>query len=316
MLNFLIKCFPLWAIVFAISAYLIPAPFSAQKTMIVPLLTIIMLAMGLTLSWQDFAKVLHRKKAVGLGIALQFSVMPLLALLISWLLHFDAQMTVGMVLVGSVAGGTSSNVMAYLAKGDVALSISMTAISTLLGVVMTPLLTELLAGQAVDVPMLSMLESLLKIVLLPVTLGIAANMLFHRQISKVQPLLPLISMLAILLIIAIVVALNVKNIVTIGPIVALAVVLHNGLGLGLGYGVAKLLGFEESIARTIAFEVGLQNSGLATALATKFFTATAAVAGTLFSVWHNISGSLLAGFWANRQGPSEKSANQSKQKTA
>jgi BASS family bile acid:Na+ symporter len=271
------------------------------KAAIVPLLTVIMLTMGLTLSGRDFLNVFKNKKAVAVGLFLQFSIMPVVALSISWALGFSAELTVGMVLVGSVAGGTSSNVMCYLAKGDVALSISMTAISTLLGVGITPLMVELLAGQAVDVPVVGMLASLVKIVVVPVVLGVVVNTLLHAFTRRIEPVLPLISMLSIVTIIAIVVALNANQLSEIGPVVALAVVLHNSIGLASGYWICRLLGFGEQVCRTIAFEVGLQNSGLATALAMKFFTPASAVAGTIFSVWHNLSGSFLAGVWSRRQ---------------
>lgn len=279
---------------------LFPSVFVDLKSQIVLLLTIIMLAMGLTLKPKDFLNVVTNKKAIGIGLILQFSVMPLAALLVSLLLGFDPMLTIGMVLVGSVAGGTSSNVMCYLAKGDVALSITMTSISTLLGVVLTPLLVKLLAGQSVDVPAMSMLMSLVKIVLVPVSIGLLCNVLLHSVTEKLEPVLPLISMVAIVMIIAIVVALNASQLATIGPIVALAVILHNSIGLASGYWICRALGFNESICRTVAFEVGLQNSGLATALAMKFFTPASAVAGTIFSIWHNLSGSLLAGYWAKR----------------
>ncbi len=301
MLRTITQLFPLWAVLFSLCAYFFPSVFVDLKGQIVPLLTIIMLAMGLTLRPKDFLNVVVNKKAIGIGLILQFSVMPLAALLISMLLGFDPMLTIGMVLVGSVAGGTSSNVMCYLAKGDVALSITMTSISTLLGVVLTPLLVEILAGQSVDVPAMSMLISLVKIVLVPVGIGLLVNVFFHSVTEKLEPVLPLISMIAIVMIIAIVVALNAGQLATIGPIVALAVILHNSIGLASGYWICRLLGFNESICRTVAFEVGLQNSGLATALAMKFFTPASAVAGTIFSVWHNLSGSLLAGYWAKRQ---------------
>ncbi|MFQ2245346.1 bile acid:sodium symporter family protein [Aeromonas enteropelogenes] len=300
MLGRITNLFPLWALLFSLLAYWQPSLFTDLKAQIVPLLTIIMLAMGLTLRPANFIDVVHNKKAIGLGLVLQFSVMPLAALLISLLLGFDAELTVGMVLVGSVAGGTSSNVMCYLAKGDVALSITMTALSTLLGVIITPLLVQLLAGKSVDVPVLDMLLSLVKIVLIPVVLGVVANVFLHSLTARIEPVLPLVSMAAIVLIIATVVALNAGQFASIGPIVALAVILHNGIGITAGYWVSRLLGFDERICRTVAFEVGLQNSGLATALAMKFFTPASAMAGTLFSVWHNLSGSLLAGFWARR----------------
>ncbi|EKO3450267.1 bile acid:sodium symporter family protein [Vibrio fluvialis] len=300
MLRTITQLFPLWAVLFSLCAYFFPSVFVDLKSQIVPLLTIIMLAMGLTLKPKDFLNAVTNKKAIGIGLILQFSVMPLAALLVSLLLGFDPMLTIGMVLVGSVAGGTSSNVMCYLAKGDVALSITMTSISTLLGVVLTPLLVKLLAGQSVDVPAMSMLMSLVKIVLVPVSIGLLCNVLLHSVTEKLEPVLPLISMVAIVMIIAIVVALNASQLATIGPIVALAVILHNSIGLASGYWICRALGFNESICRTVAFEVGLQNSGLATALAMKFFTPASAVAGTIFSIWHNLSGSLLAGYWAKR----------------
>ncbi|AJR06076.1 bile acid:sodium symporter family protein [Photobacterium gaetbulicola] len=306
MIGRITQLFPAWAVLFAVLAYISPNLFVGLKAQIVPLLTCIMLAMGISLSPKDFINVAQHKKAVGIGVILQFLIMPVTALLISFLLGFSTELTVGMVLVGSVAGGTSSNVMAFLAKGNVALSISMTAISTLLGVIVTPVLVELLLGQTVDVPVSAMLISLVKIVLLPVSIGLVINTFAHKAVDKIHSLLPLISMVAIVLIIAIVVALNANNLSQIGPVVALAVILHNGIGLTAGYYSCRLLGFEESTCRTIAFEVGLQNSGLATALAMKFFSPASAIAGTLFSVWHNISGSLLAGYWASKQNKHNK----------
>ncbi|WP_375056860.1 bile acid:sodium symporter family protein [Zobellella sp. DQSA1] len=300
MLALIIQLFPLWALLLSVLAFLQPELFFGIRGQIIPLLTIIMLCMGLTLSLRDFRNVLTNKKALLVGVVLQFSVMPMVALLIAWLFGFDAELTVGMLLVGSVAGGTSSNVMCYLAKGDTALSISMTAVSTLAGVVLTPILVALLVGQTVDVPVQSMLVSLLQVVVAPVVLGVVLNYLAHGLIRRIEPVLPLLSMLAIVLIIAIVVALNAEKMAQIGAVVALAVILHNSCGLLLGYGITALLGFDRKTCRTIAFEVGLQNSGLATALAMKFFTPAAALPGTLFSVWHNISGSLLAGYWAKK----------------
>ena len=306
MLSTITHLFPVWAVLLSVIAFIQPALFTSLKDLIVPLLTIIMLAMGLTLTAQDFANVSKNIKAVSVGVILQFTVMPIVALIIATLLQFDVNLTVGLVLVGAVAGGTSSNVMCFLAKGDVALSISMTAISTLLGVIFTPLLVEMLAGKAVDIPVTGMIISLIKIVLIPVILGVVINTFLHKQINFIRPSLPLVSMVAIVIIIAIVVALNAGKLVEVGSMVAIAVILHNSIGLLAGYLVTKKLGFEEKICRTIAFEVGLQNSGLATALAMKFFAPTAAIAGTIFSIWHNISGSILAGYWSRRSENIEK----------
>jgi BASS family bile acid:Na+ symporter len=295
-----IQLFPLWAILLSALAFFQPDLFVGLKTQIVPLLMIIMLAMGLTLSPKDFKQVLNSRKAVAVGVLLQFLVMPIAAFAVAIAFGFNTELTVGMLLVGSVAGGTSSNVMCYLAKGDTALSISMTAISTLLGVVLTPFLVSLMIGTSVDVPVASMLISLFKIVLLPVAAGVVINTLFSKFIRKAEPVFPYISMFAIVLIIAIVVALSSSKLVEVGLVVAAAVIIHNSIGLVLGYWVTYLLGFDARICRTIAFEVGLQNSGLAAALAVKFFTPLSALPGTIFSVWHNISGSLLASYWSRK----------------
>ncbi|SBT16395.1 Sodium Bile acid symporter family protein [Marinomonas gallaica] len=296
----IIQLFPLWALLLSVMAYLQPTLFVDFKGYILPLLMVIMLAMGLTLSPKDFKAVGKNAKAVGVGVLLQFLVMPITALLIATLFGFDSDLTVGMLLVGSVAGGTSSNVMCYLAKGDTALSISMTAISTLLGVVFTPLLVAWMIGTSVDVPVSSMLLSLVKIVLVPVAIGVLLNTLAHGFVRRIEPALKYVSMFAIVFIIAIVVALSAGKIASVGALVAVAVILHNATGLILGYWVTAWLGFDKKVCRTIAFEVGLQNSGLASALAVKFFTPAAALPGSIFSVWHNISGSLLASYWSKK----------------
>jgi len=260
-----------------------------------------MLSMGLTLKIQDFKQVLFNRRALVVGVCLQFFVMPLTALLITRLFSFDTELTIGMLLVGSVAGGTASNVMCYLAKGDTALSISMTATSTIFGVVFTPLLVALLVGHGVDIPVLAMLTSLVKIVLVPVSLGVILNTFLYEKVIKIQPLLPYVSMFTITFIIAIVVALSAPSLAEIGPLLVLAVILHNTVGLVLGYSVTRLMGFDEKVCRTISLEVGLQNSGLATALAIKFFTPVAALPGTIFSIWHNVSGAILASYWSKRR---------------
>ena len=296
----LLQLFPLWAALLSLLAYFVPGTFTSMSGAIIPLLTVIMLAMGLTLTTRDFANVAKSRKAMAVGVVLQFLIMPAAAWAVATLFGFGPELMIGMLLVGSVAGGTSSNVMCYLAKGDTALSISMTAASTIIGVFLTPVLASFFAGQSIDVPVQPMLMTLLQVVLVPVAIGVALNEFASKWIRKIEGLFPYVSMLAILLIIAIVVALNAGKIATVGLIVAFAVILHNAIGLALGYGITALLGFDRKICRTIAFEVGLQNSGLATALALKFFTPTAALPGTLFSVWHNISGSLLAGYWSRK----------------
>lgn len=308
----ILQLFPLWALLLSLLAFFVPGPFSSMSAGIVPLLTVIMLSMGLTLTARDFANVAKSRKALIVGVCLQFLIMPVAAWLVAKLFGFDDDLTVGMLLVGSVAGGTSSNVMCYLAKGDTALSISMTATSTIIGVFLTPVLVAFLAGQSIDVPVQPMLMALVKVVLLPVVIGVVLNEIAAKWVRKIDMIFPYVSMFAILLIIAIVVALNAGTIASVGLIVACAVILHNAIGLCLGYGVTALLGFDRKICRTIAFEVGLQNSGLATALAMKFFSPVSALPGTLFSVWHNISGSLLAGYWSRKplDGSSDKASSE------
>ncbi len=297
--------FPLWALLFSVSAFFWPGIYVDMKPAIVPLLGVVMFGMGMTLTWSSFAEVLRRPKVIGVGVLLQFIVMPLTAWLIGTLLGLPLPLLVGLVLVGACPGGTASNVICYLARGDVALSITLTTCSTLLAALATPSLTWLYVGQQVPVPVLDMLWSVARIVLLPVSLGIVVNGLIGTRLQRVKSLFPLISVLAIVVIIAIVVALNQTRLSTIGPAVAIAVVLHNSVGLAGGYWISRLLGWDERICRTIAIEVGMQNSGLGVALAVKYFSAVAAVPGALFSIWHNISGSMLASYWS-RKGSQER----------
>jgi len=226
--------------------------------------------------------------------------MPLAAFVISRLLNFSTELLVGMILVGAVSGGTASNVIAFLAKADVALSITMTVVSTLLSIVITPYLTLLYVGQTVPVPVFSMLLSTMKIVLLPVLLGLVLNHFFHKHIAKREELFALLSIGSIIFIIAIVIGLNQERISSIAISMFVGIILHNLIGLSGGYYISKLLGYEHKVCKTVAIEVGMQNSGLAVALATKYFTPLSALPGAIFSIWHNISGSIIAGYWSKK----------------
>ncbi len=296
----LLMAFPFWALVISAFALFYPQFFVDLKSWIVPLLMAVMIGMGLTLSWQDFKQVWQNRLVVGLGIGIQFLIMPFAAWSLSGLMDLSLELTIGMMLVGATAGGTASNVMAYLAKGDVALSVSMTLVSTLAAVVMLPFLTWFYLGQSVDVPVASMLWMLLKMIVLPLLLGMALNKLLHDKLSKIMPIFPLFSMGVILLIIAIVVALNQANLQTLAWTVLLAVVLHNIIGLVSGYWLTRKLGYDSVIARTVAIEVGMQNSGLSVALALQYFSAASALPGALFSIWHNLSGSMFASYWQGK----------------
>jgi BASS family bile acid:Na+ symporter len=296
----LTRFFPLWAVLVSTAAYYSPSSVTGIAPHVTTLLTIIMLSMGVTLSVADFRRVFTRPAPVIAGIVLHYLVMPLAAWVIAKALHMPPDLTAGMVLVGSVASGTASNVMIYLARGDVALSVTISALSTLVGVFATPLLTRLYVDASIAVDVHGMLMSILQIVALPIVLGLVVNHLFGKLVRKIEWLLPLVSMVSILLIIAAVVGGTQKSIASVGLVVAFGVVLHNGIGLLGGYWGGRLLGFDEAVCRTLAIEVGMQNSGLAATLGKLYFTPIAALPGALFSVWHNLSGSMLAGYWAGR----------------
>lgn len=302
MLSTFSRLFPLWAILFSVLAYCQPALFYGMKFYIIPMLSLVMFFMGLTLTVDDFKRVLVSPKPITIGVVAQFLVMPLVAFLLSIVLQLPEQLTAGLILVGCCAGGTASNVICYLAKGDVALSITMTMVSTLFGVFLTPLLCLVYISESIDVNHLSMLISIVKMVLLPVVVGVLTNYFFHHGVKKIEPLLPALSIITISILIAIIVALNQQKLETVGGLVLLAVVLHNLLGLCSGYGIARLSGLNKVQCRTIAIEVGMQNSGLGVALAVKYFSPAAALPGAIFSIWHNIAGSMLAAYWrANNQ---------------
>jgi BASS family bile acid:Na+ symporter len=301
-MTLITRLFPLWAILFSAAAWWLPGLFINMKAAILPLLALIMFCMGLTLKAEDFRRIVATPSLVAIGVTLQFLLMPLLAWLIAKGLDLAPMLTTGMILVGACSGGTASNVMTYLARGDVALSISLTTASTLLAVVMTPWLSWLYIDATISVPVWSMLQTILLLVIAPVVAGLLCNRYLHKQVRPLQRLCPLIAMLAIVFIIAIVVAINAGRMQSLTTLLLLAVILHNLLGLLLGYQVTRWLGFDDRIARTLAIEVGMQNSGLAVALALKNFAALAALPAALFSIWHNISGSLLATYWQWRDG--------------
>ena len=275
---------------------------SSAQPAIVPCLSIIMFMMGLTLKKSDIFRILNEPGPVVVGVALQFLLMPVIALELSTLLHLSPQITAGMILVGSCAGGTASNVMCYIARGDVALSICMTLTSTTLGVFITPALIGFYLSDTIEVDTVSMLLSMIQLVLIPVIAGaLVSNWIGGKQ-EIIEKLVSPLSMLLILIIIGIVVALNAEMLTQVGLLVITAVILHNILGIGIGFAVSRLFGFNLRQSQTIAIEVGMQNSGLGVALALQHFSATAALPGALFSIWHNLSGSFLASRWARKRG--------------
>ncbi len=295
------RFFALWAVLFAVAGLIEPELFLWVLPRISLMLGIVMLGMGMSIKTADWKYIFTHPRSVLLGVVVQYTVMPTLAFLICRVLHLPPELAIGVILVGTCPGGTASNVMTYLAKGDVALSVAMTTVSTLLSPLVTPLLIWLLAGRWVDVAPLSMFASIAQVVILPLIIGMILNRFFHRQIKKSLALLPVISVLAICLIIGGVAAGNQARIFISGLLVLAAVVLHNSAGLGIGYLLGKLLRIPEEKRRAIALETGMQNSGLATALAAQFFNPLAAVPGAIFSVWHNVSGSVLAAWWTRKE---------------
>jgi BASS family bile acid:Na+ symporter len=296
-----VTLFPLGAIAISIFAVFFPNNLSQMGDAIVPLLGIVMFGMGMTLTFDDFKRVFTKPKLIGLGVSLQYILMPLIAWVLSLILQLPLPLMAGLVLVGSCPGGTASNVICYLARGDVALSITLTSVATLLAVIFTPIMTWLYIGQKIPVSIIAMMISIFMIIIIPVSLGVLFNIYFGDTLVRVKRTFPFISVLAIIIIIGIIVARNQPQLPQLAVPVILAVILHNSFGLLSGYLLPKFLGFDKKICRTLAIEIGMQNSGLGVALADKFFIATAALPGAIFSIWHNISGALLAAFWSRNK---------------
>lgn len=289
-------------IIIAFSALALWQPwiFSWVAPHISTMLGIIMLGMGMTLHWQDFSHVLRHPRDLGLGLVVQFGCMPLLAFALCHVFALPPELAMGMILVGTAPGGTASNVLTFIARGDVAFSVAMTAAATLVSLLLTPPLTWLLGGVWVPVDMGGLFWSIVKIVLVPVLLGLLLHHFQRGLVDRLMPFLPLASALVITLVIAGIIAVNAQNILSAGPAIFAAVIAHNLLGLAVGWFAACQLRFAPPRRRALAIEIGTQNSGLATALALAHFTPAAAIAGALFSVWQNISGALLSNFWATR----------------
>ncbi|GAA4425436.1 bile acid:sodium symporter family protein [Georgenia halophila] len=289
-----VTVFPILILAGAALGFLLPETFTGLAPAINPLLGVIMFGMGLTLTPPDFKLVVRRPLPVLLGVVAQFSIMPLLGLAVSVLLGLDPELAAGVILVGCAPGGTASNVVAFLAKGDTALSVTMTSVSTLLAPLLTPVLALWLAGQYMPVDGVGMAITIVQIVLLPVGLGLAVRLLLPRLTVRALPVLPWISVTAIAVVVAAVVAGSADRIIEAGLLVLAAVVLHNCLGYAVGYGFAALTRQPERVRRTMSIEVGMQNSGLAAGLADAYFSPLAALPGAVFSVWHNVSGSIVA----------------------
>jgi BASS family bile acid:Na+ symporter len=292
--------FTFWIIGFSIITYAYPATFAKLAYLITPALGIIMLGMGITLTGADFKRVFLRPQDVAVGFMAQYGIMPFTGFALAKVLGLESLIAAGVVLVGSCPGGTASNVITYLARADVALSVTMTSVSTIFSPILTPLFTYLLAGQWIPVPVLRLFISTFEIILIPVALGLGIRSLFKERVKTAIEILPMVSSVTIIFIVGVIVASNAEAIGKVGLKTGLAVILHNIVGLTLGFYFARLFGLEVFKARAVSIEVGMQNSGLGVALATAHFGALAALPSAMFSVWHNISGSALAWWWRRK----------------
>lgn len=295
--GYITKYMAVMILVAAIVSFLCPSIMGHIRTSwVTPLLGCVMFGMGLTLDLKDFVRVFSRPKDVLAGFVCQFTIMPLLAVALCRLFSLPPELAVGVILVGCCPGGTSSNVITYLSKGDVALSVSMTGVSTLLAPVMTPLLVRLFAGTYIPVDFWGMFLSIVEVIIVPVALGLVVRHFLPKATAAVTEYLPAFSTVVIALIVIAVVSANAGQLHTCGLVVIVVVILHNVCGYLLGYLAGSLLRMSPAKRTAVSVEVGMQNSGLACSLASTHFAsmAMAPVPGAVFSVWHNISGALLS----------------------
>lgn len=291
---------PIGAILISCLALIQPEFLMNCSKAIVPLLGLVMFSMGMTLTSDDFKRVLHQPGLILLGVSMQYILMPFIAWVLAIILKLPIAIATGLILLGACPGGTASNVICFLAKANVALSISLTAVSTVLAVILTPLITYLYVDHSISVEVPRMMKSLVLIVLIPVFSGVLINTYFNQQIKKIKRFLPTLSVLFIVFIIGVIVARNHSHLQELGFLIFAAVALHNLLGLIAGYVVPKLMGYDKMVCKTLAIEIGMQNSGLAVVLANQYFSAIVALPAALFSIWHNVTGAILAAFWAKQ----------------
>ncbi|QDX94181.1 bile acid:sodium symporter family protein [Brevibacillus laterosporus] len=296
--SFAGKTFTVWVLLFSVIAYVYPEHFKWIGAYVIPLLGIVMFGMGLTISASDFKEVFRRPKDVALGVVGHYLVMPLLAFLLAYFLDLPPEIAVGVILVGCCPSGTASNVMVFLSRGDVALAVAIASVSTLLAPIVTPFLILLLASKWVDINIWSLFYSIIQVVIIPLALGFLVKKFFGKQAAASVKALPLVSVVAIVMIICGVVAGNQAKLASAGVMIFAVVVLHNVLGFLLGFLFARLCGMDLAKQKAVAMEVGMQNSGLGVAIATAHFSPLAAVPSAIFSVWHNISGSVLASIFS------------------
>ena len=260
------------------------------------LLSIVLFTMGTTLKVDDFINVFKNPKEIAAGISAQYIIMPLIAFCLASAFSLDTALTVGIILVGTVPGGTASDVITFLAKGDVALSVSLTAVSTVISPILTPLITLLLIGNQIQFNPVDMFISIVEIVIVPIAIGLTLNYKFPDFCEKLKDYLPAISSMVVCLIVAGVIGANKQAILTSSMIIIVVIVLQYFIAMGLGFAIGHLVGMGRKQIITVAIELAFQNSGLSTSLAKTHFPSLsqATVPGALYSVWQNFAGSILA----------------------
>lgn len=298
--EFATKTFLLWMFIAAIIGFIFPTQLATIGQFVPWLLGIVMLGMGMTIKPSDFKLVFKEPRSVIIGVILQFTIMPILAYTIAKIFHLPAELAIGVILVGCCPGGTSSNVMSYLANANVALSVAITSVSTLLAPFVTPALIYLFAHEWLHVSFLSMLWSVIQVVLLPIIIGFILQLASKKVTREATKILPIISVVAISLILAAVVGGSKSQILKTGLLIFIVVILHNAVGYLLGYVLAHVFKLDRRDKKAVSIEVGMQNSGLAVSLATVHFNPLAAAPGAVFSFVHNISGPILAKYWSKR----------------
>ena len=302
--DFINKYFVVWVIVTSLLALYQPELFTWIGSYISPLLGVVMLGMGLTLTPVDLKRIVDRPRDVVIGSLAQWTIMPITAYLLVQIFNLPTELGIGIILLGAAPGGTSSNVMTYLGKGDVALSIAITSLTTIVAPIVMPAWVLFLAGADVQVTFAEMFQEILFVVFIPVVAGIIIRQLMERKAPTAAEtslvVFPSISVIAIVVIVSAVVGLNAENILTVSAIAVAAMIIHNTVGFGSGYAIGHAANMPEDRIRACTFEVGLQNSGLATALAVAFFSPLTALLPALFSVWMLIVGPTLATYFARK----------------
>lgn len=283
----------------------------SYSNLITPLIQILMFGMGTSMSVKDFAGVIKTPKSIFIGVSAQFLIMPLIGFTLANLSGLSPEIAAGIILIGCSPSGMASNVMTYLAKANLALSITLTSVSTLLAPLMTPLLMKLLAGEFIEIDLWKMMWDIFKMIIIPIGVGLLFNKLFKGKSSWLDKAMPILSMLAIALIILFITAAGRDSLLEIGPLLILLVTIHNLSGYAIGFWFGRLLGLDQRDSRTLAIEVGMQNGGLASALAKSLGKiATVGLASAVFGPMQNITGSILASYWQKR--PVEKGEHSAK----